>query len=291
MPVQKDTQFDHLRSLFDEDKLHHCYIFAGESGCGQGYTIDKLSRYIFCSAPERPCGECTVCRRVSDGSFSDIKTTDALVTVDKLPKIDEIRDIISWSYTSPMEGKHKLVIIHNIDQLNIRAINLLLKTIEEPPEQTYFILTAKDKQSVLPTILSRAMLIHFSPVRDSDDEILSLANGRWELAQRLASDSGAVESLKQSKVAIMKILADITSRSIPDIFAISSKVSGSSSFVSDIWLNLYESAVLNSKEIDTLHKIRIIDHVISAREQKKSYCRDVAVIDSLLINSFAVLRS
>lgn len=291
MPYPKNIQFDHLRSLFDGEKFHHCYIFVGEADCGQGYTIDKLSRYIFCQSSERPCGECSVCKRISEGNFSDIKTTDALVTVEKLPKIDEIREMISWAYTSPMEGAYKLLIIHNIDQLNIRAINLLLKTVEEPPEQTYFILTAKDKQSVLPTILSRAMLMQFSPIKDSDDEIISLANGRWELAQRLASDSVAVESLKQSRIAITKLLADITSRSIPDIFAISSKVSGSSSFVSDIWLNLYESAVLNSKDIDTLHKIRIIDHVIDAREQKKSYCRDVAVIDTLLINSFAVLRS
>lgn len=288
----KNKQFDHLRGLFDTHKLHHCYIFLGEADCGQGFTITKFSQYIFCRAANGPCGECPVCKRVVGNSFSDIRITDALITLEKTPKIDEIRDIISWAYTSPMEGDHKLVIINNIDKLNIRAANLLLKTIEEPPTKTFFILSARDKHSVLPTILSRAMSIMFEPVKDhAGDELLALTNGRWELAQSLVTDAEAVIRLKREASEINVILNSIRENNMATIFA---KVSGllqDKGFDLNIWLNIYETALLNNKNIDNSVKSKIMDTILLAREQKKSYCRDVAIVDNLLFNTYIAAGS
>lgn len=280
-------QFGHLKELFDINKFHHCYVFIGEADCGQAYTITEISRYIFCRAADKPCGECPVCKRVSENSFSDIRVTDALITLEKTPKIDEIRDIISWAYTSPMEGDHKLVIINNIDKLNIRAANLLLKTIEEPPQKTFFILSAKDKHSVLPTILSRSMVITFEPIKDyGDDELLALTNGRWELARRLASDAEAVSRLKREASEINTILNSIQENNIATIFAQVSGLLQDKGFDMNIWLNIYETTLLNNKNIDNMVKVKMVDSILSAREQKKSYCRDIAIMDNLLFNTY-----
>lgn len=292
MQTIKNKQFDYLTSVMQRGQLHHCYIFTGEADCGQRYTINRFLQYNWCKGDNKPCGECPVCRRIAENSFSDIKVTDALITLEKTPKIDEIRDIISWAYNSPMEGDSKFVVIHNIDKLNIRAINLLLKTIEEPPERTYFILTARDKQSVLPTILSRAMIIQFEPVKDTqNDELLQLSNGRWELAQRLREEPDTVKTMKENMVDIDNLLSNLSNQNILNILALSSKITQKKGFDANIWLNMYEYSILSNEKIPGPVKVAVIDEILKGKEQKKSYCRDIAVVDNILITTFAACNS
>jgi DNA polymerase III delta prime subunit len=100
--------------------------------------------------------------KIDRGSFLDLKILGA--TGDTI-KIEEIREVISFLYLSPLESDKKFVIICNADKMNHNAANSLLKVLEEPPSNSYIILIAFAAESLLATIRSRCMVVNFLPKR------------------------------------------------------------------------------------------------------------------------------
>jgi len=124
-------------------------------------------------------------------------------------KINSVRDIKRVSSLTSVEGAKKLFLVFDADKMNPEASNSLLKTLEEPTENTLLILTSSDKDRLLPTIISRCQLIQFSPLRDAEvasaletldgvtsDEALviaKIAQGSYSVAKELLPTSVLAE--------------------------------------------------------------------------------------------------
>jgi DNA polymerase-3 subunit delta' len=139
------------------------YIFSGPKGCGK-----KLMAFIFAMAvnctgeiSDRPCGVCSSCIRTRSGNHPNIE----IVRPTGLSiKIRQIRQIVSDTSKKPFESGYKVVIIENAEKMTHDAQDAFLKTLEEPPENTVFLLLADNYNLLLPTIISRCQIFQFRPV-------------------------------------------------------------------------------------------------------------------------------
>ncbi len=115
--------------------------------------IDEFLQRLYCK--NGGCGACTACRSVLDGHV-DILRLNA-------PKIDDVREAITFLAQKPFEGSYRSVIISGADDMTAPAANSLLKTLESPPPNTVLVLSARSVSGVLPTIASRCAAVHLMP--------------------------------------------------------------------------------------------------------------------------------
>ncbi|WP_448587742.1 DNA polymerase III subunit gamma/tau [Thermocrinis sp.] len=147
-------------------KLANAYLFAGPRGTGKTTTARILTRAINCLRPTdgEPCGECENCLAIDKGNFPDLIEMDA-ASNRGIDDIRALRDAVSYT---PIKGKHKVYILDEAHMLTKEAFNALLKTLEEPPPRTLFILCTTEYDKILPTILSRCQRIIFSKLKEED---------------------------------------------------------------------------------------------------------------------------
>ena len=148
-----------LRNQVITDRLQHAYLFTGTRGTGKTSAAKILARAVNCEHPENgnPCGECSVCRNITDGTSMNVIEIDAASN----NGVDNIRDIIDEVRYRPTEGRYKVYIIDEVHMLSAGAFNALLKTLEEPPEYVIFILATTEAGRIPVTILSRCQRYDF----------------------------------------------------------------------------------------------------------------------------------
>lgn len=156
-----------LARMWAEDRLHTCLIFEGPTGVGKASTARWLALLMNCEAdpPLRPCGACWSCRQIARGQHPDIlevgldpERTAPLISV------EQARKIVSQLTMHPYSARRRLVILDPADAMGHEAANALLKTFEEPPSATGFILVTSAISRLLPTVRSRAQRVRFGPV-------------------------------------------------------------------------------------------------------------------------------
>ena len=158
---------ERLRSLAEADRLHHCLLLEGPEGIGKAASALWLAQVVNCEAeqPARPCGSCWSCRQIPKGQHPDI------ITVGLDPKkatpiisVDQAREVLQQLTLRPFHARRRFVIIDPMDAMTPAAANAMLKTFEEPPEATGFVLVSSAGASLLPTVRSRAQRVRFAPV-------------------------------------------------------------------------------------------------------------------------------
>jgi DNA polymerase-3 subunit gamma/tau len=151
------------------DKISHAYLFCGSRGTGKTSTAKIFAKAINCINPKNssPCGECDVCKSL-DGTNIDVLEIDAASN----NGVDEIRDLREKVKYPPVVGKYKVYIIDEVHMLSTSAFNALLKTLEEPPAHTVFVLATTEVHKLPATILSRCLRFDFKLV--SLEELSSL---------------------------------------------------------------------------------------------------------------------
>jgi DNA polymerase-3 subunit delta' len=208
-------------------------IFAGTRGVGKRAAAIALAQTLNCAAPLRDvrlpdgetnlaidaCGECPSCRRIERGIHPDVLVLGPDVDTGNI-RIDEVRALTERIGYRPFEARWRVVVVESADALLDAAQNALLKTLEEPPSSSIFVLVTSRPDDLLPTVRSRCPLIRFAPL--SIDEVARVLERHHGVAQgdaqALAAVSGgsvgaALETgtanLADARIAAERLLAQL----------------------------------------------------------------------------------
>jgi DNA polymerase III subunit gamma/tau len=148
-----------LKNAINTNRIAHAYIFAGPRGVGKTTTARILAKSLNCLNPKdnEPCNECELCLSILNGQSMDIIEIDAASN----RGIDDIRTLRESVKYAPSRGKYKIYIIDEFHMLTKESFNAFLKTLEEPPSQTVFILATTEMHKVPLTIMSRCQRFDF----------------------------------------------------------------------------------------------------------------------------------
>lgn len=149
-----------LRNAIALDRIAHAYLFCGPRGTGKTSTARILAKAVNCEHPDpnkRPCNECPSCIAINTGATTDVIEIDAASN----RGIDDIRDLRERVKYAPTQLKTKFYIIDEAHQITGAAANAFLKTLEEPPAHTKFVLATTDPEDLLLTIISRCQRFDF----------------------------------------------------------------------------------------------------------------------------------
>ncbi len=240
-----------LSGALKKDRLASTYLFHGEAGTGKWALALELAKAINCerdgnhapSLPLESCDLCSFCRRIDKLIHPDVKTifpvpsvktqeeTErfrrekikdpyAMVKFERKANIpvDQIREMQRELSLRPFEGKRKVVIVAEVENMHPASANSLLKTLEEPPPDSNLILTTTDMNRLLPTVVSRCQQIRFGKIPSGlierrlkesyqiPDQKASfyarISNG--SLGQALDFMQGEKENLRQEAIATLK---------------------------------------------------------------------------------------
>ena len=188
MPLRKIAGHRHLLERLAHavarGTLPPSLIFSGADGIGKRSAALALAQALNCERPvawpdangQDGCGECGACRRIARGVHADLVNIEPGETGSI--KVDQVRDAIERSAYRPFEGRRRVVIVSDADALMAEAQNALLKTLEEPPPASVFVLVTSRPDVLLPTVRSRCQRLRFG--------VLSAA----EIATVLTRDHG-----------------------------------------------------------------------------------------------------
>ncbi len=149
--------------MINHGRWPHTSIFYGPSGVGKFLSAKAVAQNFICTT-QRACGQCGPCVRV------DLESSESLLLIqpEKLEiKVDQARSVVRFMDLKNL-GAARVVIIDQAHRLNRTAANILLKTLEEPPENSYLILVTPTLSGVLPTIRSRAQVMRFAMLGPED---------------------------------------------------------------------------------------------------------------------------
>lgn len=164
-----------LQNALRLGKISQAYLFAGMRGTGKTTAARILAKALNCveGPTPTPCNACDACRAVNEDRFLDVMEIDGASN----RGIDDIRALRESVRYKPVQGRYKVIIIDEVHQVTEHGFNALLKTLEEPPPSTVFILATTDFEKVPATIVSRCQHFEFRkiPAREIADHLASVA--------------------------------------------------------------------------------------------------------------------
>ncbi len=206
-----------LSGQIKSGKIPHAYIFMGQNGVGKKSTAAEFAKILNCTTNDftktdtGACGKCLNCEKISKNSHPDFHLMDFAKQAEMLDedfekqktiKIETVRYLQKEVSTKAHEAKWKFFIVEPAEKMNSAAANCLLKTLEEPPENTILILIAGHKETIPQTIVSRSQTLFFQPLEQDmiasylmlnrsfsaakAREIAALSEGSIEEAEKLA---------------------------------------------------------------------------------------------------------
>ncbi len=171
----------------------HAYLFVGEPGSGARMAARSFAAALLC--PYRGCGSCDSCRRALAGTHPDLVTVERTgAAID----VDDARRLGALALRRPLEATRQVLVLGDV-HLAERAAPALLKTLEEPPAATAFILLADEVSPDLATIASRCVEIPFPPVRTETIAAWLVERGTDPARARLVAE-GAGGSMERARL-------------------------------------------------------------------------------------------
>jgi DNA polymerase-3 subunit delta' len=162
-----------LSRVIARDSMPPAVLMAGPAGVGKRLTAVAVAQALNCLQPrssvefERDaCGDCASCRRIVRGVHPDVIVVEPGESGSI--KIEQLRDVIDRSQYRPFEGRRRVVIIDEADAAGPDAQSALLKTLEEPPSASVFILVSSIPDALLQTVLSRCPRLRFGPLTPAE---------------------------------------------------------------------------------------------------------------------------
>jgi DNA polymerase-3 subunit delta' len=186
LPYQRDVAAALARAL-GRGRLAHAYLFDGPRGVGKEAVAYAFGAAALCrEKPLQGCGVCNTCRRV----FADVHPDFRRYEAEGMHfDIDRVREILAEAGRPPSESGRKVLLVVEPEKMTYRTdapANAFLKTLEEPPGRTTFVLVSHDPRQLLPTVVSRCVNVHFPPLTAGE---LAEALGRdWGVPAAVAAD-------------------------------------------------------------------------------------------------------
>jgi DNA polymerase-3 subunit gamma/tau len=183
-----------LRNAVEQGKVHHAYLFVGSRGTGKTSMAKILARSLNCERggpTVTPCGECESCLTIAAGSSIDVIEMDAASN----RSVDDVRDLRERVAYAPTGGRWKVYILDEAHMLTKEAWNAFLKTLEEPPPNTVFVLATTEAHKVMATIADRCQRFDFQrPSLEQISEVLQ----RVAVAEDIQVEDAAVAMIARS---------------------------------------------------------------------------------------------
>jgi DNA polymerase-3 subunit gamma/tau len=162
-----------LQNAIEMNKLYPSLIFSGMKGVGKTSAARILAKALNCEKgpAKEPCNSCDICREITEDKSSDYIEIDGASN----NGVEEVRSLREMVKYKPLKNRFRIIVIDEVHMLSTSAWNALLKTIEEPPEHTYFIMATTDFHKIPATIVSRCQ--HFEFKRIPTEVIKSVLDG------------------------------------------------------------------------------------------------------------------
>lgn len=227
--IGQEQMKEHLQNALKLNKVSHAYIINGERSSGKEFIARIFAAALQCENPNassgviEPCHECHSCRQMATGNQPDV----IYISHEKPGTIgvEDIRGQINGTVAiKPYSSPRKIYIMNEGEKMTVQAQNALLKTLEEPPEYTVIIILTTNVEALLPTILSRCVILNMKPVRDSGvksflmetmqvpdykaDIAAAFARGNIGKAKLLAS-SEEFDRVKEEAITLLKYINDM----------------------------------------------------------------------------------
>ena len=176
-----------LSNAVAREQVHHAYLFVGSRGTGKTSTAKILAACLNCEHGPTitPCGVCDSCVSIASATSLDVIEMDAASN----NSVDDIRDLREKVGYAPVSGRHKVYILDEAHMLSSQAWNAFLKTLEEPPPRTIFVLATTEAQKVLPTVVDRCHRFDFG--RPTVEQVSHVV-GRVAASEQIAIEPAAV---------------------------------------------------------------------------------------------------
>jgi DNA polymerase-3 subunit delta' len=214
---------DLLARSVRRESLPPSLIFAGPSGIGKRLVAVATAQSLNCpattlndsgdqTAEMDACGVCATCVRIARGVYPDVLLVEPGDTGSI--KIEQVREIVDRVGYRPFEGRRRVVIVNEADALVAAAQNALLKTLEEPPPASVFILITSRPDVLLPTVRSRCPQLRFRPLGPHDIAAALVARGLAETEARAvaASADGSLGRALQASAGELVGARDVAQR-------------------------------------------------------------------------------
>lgn len=176
-----------LDALESGGRMPHAVIVGGGSALERAKVADHLAKWAVCSGKgERPCGVCKNCKNAAERAHSDVYYAKESGKT-KIYNAEEIKNIIRDASIKPNQAERKVFVFEECDRkLPVISQNMILKTLEEPPQDILFILTCENPKLLLETIRSRSSALLLEDEAKRDEAALEIAK---EIAERIVSPS------------------------------------------------------------------------------------------------------
>lgn len=288
---------EHLQNAVTTKKISHAYIINGEKSSGKEFIAKIFAMALQCEkGGSNPCQECHSCKQALSGNQPDI-----IRVIHEKPgtiSVDDIRaqvnnDVGIKPYSSP----YKIYIINEAEKMTSQAQNAILKTLEEPPAYVVILLLTANVNALLPTILSRCVVLNMKPVADEQvrkflmeysqvpdykaDVCVAFARGNIGKAKLLAS-SEDFENVKAEALSLLKYIRDME---MYEIIAAIKKISDYKLEVNDYLdiIAIWYRDVLLFKATNDVNHLVFKEEISNIRKvaQRSSYEGIESVIEAL----------
>lgn len=198
-----------LGNAFNNQRLHHAYLFTGTHGIGKTTIARIIAKCLNCEQgiSDQPCGKCSHCTAIAAGNYPDLIEVDAASRT----KVEDTRDLLENVQYAPTQGRYKIYLIDEVHMLSNHSFNALLKTLEEPPAHVIFLLATTDPQKLPVTVLSRCLQFHL--------KCLSAEQIQQQLThildeEKITAETSALTLLAQAANGSMRDALSLTDQAI-----------------------------------------------------------------------------